>query len=172
MIGKTIILLVGPKGSGKTYLASRLEEELGIAFVRVEPIWLALAEEIRPGSTSFDDEGQARVLNAVKAALADHSAVCLESTGTAPWLQRQLTDLMAICDLKLIKVEAPLSLCLDRVRRRDATQHIPVSDERVAEINDIAAKVDLPWSMRVWNADVEHADKFLRSLPEEIGSLA
>lgn len=168
MSAKKIILLVGPKGSGKTYLASRMENELGVGFVRVEPIWLALAKEMRPGSIAFDNLGQFRVLDAVRTALTSHSAVCLESTGTAPWLPRQLKELEAICDLMLVKVEAPLSLCLERVRQRDASQHIPVSDERVAEINEIAAKVDLPWAMRVRNIDGAHAEEFLRKLSEEI----
>ncbi len=164
MARKTIVLLVGPKGAGKTYLASRMESELRIPFIRVEPIWLALANEIRPGSTSFDVEGQARVLASVRTALQAHPGVVLESTGAAPWFQRQLADLRSIGDLLFVKVDAPQSICMERIRERDASAHIPVSDDRIEEINKMAAKVELPWIMTVQNRDTDHADEFLRSI--------
>lgn len=166
---QTIILLVGPKGAGKTYLASRMESEHGIAFIRVEPIWLALTKEISPGSASFDEEGQARVLSAVRTALEASPAVVLESTGTAPWFGCQLARLRSIGDVVLVKVEAPLPACMKRIHERDASLHIPVSDDRIDEINAIAAKVELPWTMTVQNLDAEHADEFLRSISQDLG---
>ncbi len=166
---KTIILLVGPKGSGKTYLASRMESELGIGFVRVEPIWLELSREVAPGSEHFDNEGQARVIAQVKKALADHPAVVLESTGAAPWFSRQMSDLEALGDLVLIKVEVPLNLCSNRIHQRDASQHIAVSDDRIAEINAVAKQVELPWTVVVQNVDQKQADEFINTLHITIG---
>ena len=62
-----IFLLVGPKGAGKTTLAKRMESELGIAFVRVEAIWLALAAEKTLQGSAFDTEGLRRVVGVRKA---------------------------------------------------------------------------------------------------------
>lgn len=168
MARKKIILLVGPKGSGKTYLASRMEDELGVGFVRVEPIWLSLANELRPGSEVFDERGQDRVLGAVRTVLDDHAAVVLESTGTAPWFPQQLAGLEAIGDMILVKVEAPMALCMDRIHQRDASTHIQVSDDRIAEINKIATEIELPWTMTVQNTDAEQASKFLETLSKVV----
>lgn len=42
---KTIFILIGPKGSGKTCIGSLLQQELGIPFFRVENTWLNVKEE-------------------------------------------------------------------------------------------------------------------------------
>jgi hypothetical protein len=43
------------------------------------------------------------------------------------------------------KVATGLKTCLNRVKNRDNADHIPVSDEKVQEYNQIAAKVEHPW---------------------------
>ena len=35
---KTVYILVGPKGSGKTFIGNALEDRLGILFIRVEKL--------------------------------------------------------------------------------------------------------------------------------------
>ena len=37
---KTLFILIEPKGAGKTYIGTRIEAQLGIKFLRVEPIWI------------------------------------------------------------------------------------------------------------------------------------
>jgi hypothetical protein len=41
----------------------------------------------------------------------------------------------------LIKVSTDLAECLKRVKNRDNSNHIPISDEKVEEYNKIAASV-------------------------------
>ena len=151
MDGAVIILLVGPKGAGKSYLAKRLERDYGVTFVRVEPIWMALADEIPPGTSAFDREGQARVLVAVREKLSERGAVALESTGTAPWFGEQLRDLKRIAQVMPVRIRARPATCPERVRTRDASDHIAVSEDRIAVINSVAAAVELPWSLDVRN---------------------
>ena len=159
-----IILLVGPKGAGKTYLGSRMERELGIGFLSVEPIWLDLAKDIVPGSDDYDDEGQARVLAAVQSKLSRHGIVALESTGVAPWFPRQLSALSALGELVLVKVDVPLSLCSERFHQRDALEHIPLSGSRLDEINARASKIDLQWTMKIRNESEAQVAEFLNHL--------
>lgn len=165
---KTVILLIGPKGAGKTHLASRMEEEIGIPFLRVEPIWLKLMDEMEPGSRDFDNEGLSRVLRSAREHLSAEGSVVLESTGTAPWFSDMLNALEKAGELVLVRVHAPIETCLDRIHRRDASQHIPVSDDRIKEINALATQVQLPWSVVVQNTSEAQADDFL----EYIRSLA
>ena len=76
---KTIVLLVGPKAAGKTYLATRMEAELEASFLRVEQIWLELSRELSPGTARFDEVGQSRVLEAVRERLESHDCVALKA---------------------------------------------------------------------------------------------
>jgi dephospho-CoA kinase len=158
---KKIILLVGPKGAGKTYLATRLEREAGVPFVRVEPIWMSLAAEGRRKGTAFDEEGQRRVIAEVERRLAGSSFLVLESTGVAPWFEAFLARLKNLGRVALIRVCADPSLCLERVRKRDQWQHIEVSDARVVEINAVAEQVTLPWAAEIENRTKEDADEFI-----------
>lgn len=156
-----ISLLVGPKGAGKTTLALRIEAELGIPFVRVEPIWLALAAEKAFEGPAFDAEGQQRVLAEVGRRLSESGRAVLESTGTAPWFASFVARLRALGEVELVKVSAPRELCLERVRNRDPSAHIPVSDDRVEQINRLTEAVDLPWSEVLENLTQADADAFI-----------
>ena len=43
---KHAILLVGPKGAGKSTIGDLVEQEFGILFVRSEPVFLAACEAL------------------------------------------------------------------------------------------------------------------------------
>jgi chloramphenicol 3-O-phosphotransferase len=149
-----IILLVGQKGAGKTTIGERLAHLSGIIFLRVEPIYLSVLQA-NPNLSPKEIEpiGFGAILDAVEE-LARHSPViCMETTGTAGYFPEFLRRLQAGYRLHTVRVGAPAEVCLERVRRRDQTNHIPVSDERVREINRIAAKVSLEWSLEVDNPE-------------------
>lgn len=156
-----IVMLVGPKGAGKTHLATRLQKEVGIPFLRVEPIWLQLRSEMQPDCLEYDREGQSRVLTSLIDLLNQKGCVVLESTGTAPWFGGFLGNLHAFGTVAIIRVTAPPATCLERVRTRCASEHIPISDERVAEINRIAEKVSLPWTDTVDTASDDDTCAFI-----------
>src|SRR5450755_1893861 len=67
----TLLVLVGPKGSGKTHVGAVLEARLGVRFVRVEPIFLALRNQV---------EALTEVERQVDRALAEAQVVAIEST--------------------------------------------------------------------------------------------
>jgi hypothetical protein len=64
----------------------------------------------------------------------------------------------------LVRVSAPADTCAERVRSRDAAEHIPVSDERVREINRVAEGVRLAWDLEVDNAGQRSAEDVARDL--------
>jgi shikimate kinase len=149
MIGPapTILLLVGPKGAGKSHLGTLAEARLGARFLRVEPIFQEVQRNSTATGTARDAEGYGRVLEAVAEALAAHDLVVLETTGASPALPLFLEGLRGLGRVRLVAVRAPLDRCLERVRSRDQSVHIPVSDQRVTEINALAAQVELPWDL-------------------------
>jgi shikimate kinase len=146
-----VLLLVGPKGSGKTFLGTLVARELGIPFLHVEQVFIEAMRGSRSGGMSLDEEGYARVLAAVEAILRRGPVVVLESTGVSGVFPAFLSALRAQFRVTLVAVRAPLDRCLERVRTRDERRHILVSDRRVQEINEQAVAVRLPWDLEIDN---------------------
>lgn len=166
---KTVVLLVGPKGCGKTSLGFLLESQFGLPFVRPEPLWLR--HERNPRSSTWEREGILTVVEHVRRALADADCVVTETTGAADWFAQFVEDLRTLADVKPLAVAAPPEVCLVRVRDRDPRHHVSVSLETVATVNarsvqrqrGLEPRIDngLPWDERMLHAALENT---LRSL--------
>ncbi|MDH4070225.1 MAG: shikimate kinase [Ignavibacteria bacterium] len=139
---KTVVMLIGPKGSGKTHIGTVVEKRLGIKFLRVEPIWLGL---------SNGQDGWSVVEKNIDSCLRDVDMVIIESLGGSEGFERLRANLSSRYAIRYVKVAAPLEVCAERVRNRDSTCHIPVSDDKVDAYNRLAARVSLPWSRVVTN---------------------
>jgi hypothetical protein len=148
-----VLLLVGPKGAGKTTIGSMLARRLDVAFLRVEPIYLDVVRR-HPGTDAAELEpaGFGAILDALDREAANHPVVCLESTATAGFFAEFLRRLRSRHDVRIVRVLAPPRACVARVRGRDATDHIPVSDDRLADINRAAERVELPWDLVLDNS--------------------
>jgi cytidylate kinase len=153
----SIVLLVGPKGAGKTTIGALLARELQVAFLRVEPIYLRTihAHPDLP-QTELEPLGFGAILAAVDDLARTSRVVCFESTGTAGYFPEFLRRLRARYRVYLIRVFAPLEECRWRVLHRDATNHIPVSDDRLQEINRRAAGVMLAWDLEIDNSGTDN----------------
>jgi len=152
-MNKFLLILIGPKGSGKTYIGSRIEHLTGIKFLRVEPLWLRLAE---------GEDGWDRVEREIDGLFLQHDKVVIESLGAGDGFKRMYASLKSKYELKLIKVETDLDECLRRVRSRDSADHIPVSDDKVREYNRIAASVKHPWDAVIDNNGPATDDEILK----------
>ncbi|MBI5510409.1 MAG: shikimate kinase [Deltaproteobacteria bacterium] len=163
---KRVVVLVGPKGSGKTFIGTLAGKELGLPFLRVEPIFLENIRGSRLTGDALDAEGYAKVGVAVDAALCTESGLVIESTGAATAFPGFLETLRSKYEVLLVAIRAPLAVCLARVRGRDQSAHIPVSDDRVGEINDRAARVELPWDLEIDNSQPAPAEVIVARLRE------
>lgn len=146
-----VLLLVGPKGSGKTHVGTLVGEALGVPFLRVEPIFLESLRRSGLVGPAQEADGYARVLAAVDAALRRAPCVVIESTGASEAFPAFLRALQSRHRVALVSIRAPLERCLERVRSRDQADHIPVPDDRLAEINARAVTVELPWDLVIDN---------------------
>jgi len=152
---KAIYILIGPKGSGKTYIGGRIDELTGIKFLRVEPLWLQLAE---------GEDGWSRVEREIDVLFLQHDKVIIESLGAGEGFNRMYASLESKYEVKLIKVETDLDECLKRVKSRDSTNHISVSDEKVREYNRIAASVKHPWDVSIDNNGFASDEEILTAI--------
>lgn len=150
---KILYILIGPKGSGKTSIGTLVHEQTSVYFLRVEPIWLALAPE---------EHGWQKVEDAIDALFCSHDRVMIESLGAGEGFRGMLAGLERKYEVRMIKVETDLAECLKRVRSRDQRDHIPVSDEKVRKYNKIAANVEYDWYARIDNNGPDSLSDILR----------
>lgn len=150
---KVLYILIGPKGAGKTHIGSKVHEKTAIHFLPVEPIWLKLAP---------DEDGWQIVEKTIDQLFQQHHEVMIESLGAGAGFDRLHSSLRKKYTVKLIKVSADLATCLNRVKNRGNSNHIPVSDEKVQEYNQIAAKVDHPWDAIVDNNALAADEEILK----------
>lgn len=149
---KIVIALVGPKGSGKSTIGSLIVGELEIHFLRVEPLFLQVRARLGEHSDLFEQQGFELVRSTIVSLLSEHDLVCFESTGASRYFSVLLSQLGQLASVLLVRVTARADLCALRVRSRDSSIHIPVSDDRVEQINALAFEVSLPWSAEIDNS--------------------
>ncbi len=146
---KQIIILVGLKGSGKTYVGSLLQDKLNIKFFRVENIWLSLKSERLTNEYIF--EGFGLVEQEIDNLLLKTDRIIIESTGTTHYFNIFINRLKTKYDLIFVKIHTSPELCLKRVKSRDSSIHVPVSDNVVEQINQDALKVNLKYDIIIDN---------------------
>jgi shikimate kinase len=153
-----LIVLVGPKGSGKSHIGRLLASRLGVCFFHVEPHWMSYhAECANAGRPVSIKEGIRRVHPLLIEELRDCAHVCAETTGASPEI---LDDLLTIGErfgLLLVRVKAPLQLCLERIAGRDQSAQIPMQEEDIREVYKRSRAVDLPFDIVLENIDLTEA---------------
>lgn len=149
------ILLVGPKGSGKSHIGRLLEADLGVHFFHVEPLWMSYyADCARDGRAPAIAEGIVRVRPAIQQALSRHRHVCIETTGASTEILQDLLTVAAPEETLLVRVRAPLSVCLERVVSRDQTHQIPMEEEMIRRVHALAEQVELPFAIDLENVSL------------------
>lgn len=146
---KTLFMLIGPKGSGKTHIGTLVNQHTDIAFLRVEPIWLSL----QPG-----EDGWEKVEAVIDAMFQKQDKVMIESLGIGEGFAKFHASLAEKYSIKMIRVYADLETCFTRVKTRNNAEHIAVSDDKVTEFNQIASAVTYNWDLEI-NNDNPASDK-------------
>lgn len=158
---KTLFLLLGPKGAGKTHIGSLVHAHTDIHFLRVEAIWLALA----PG-----EDGWQKVLAAIDALFATRDRVMIESLGVGDGFRGFAAALAQRYTIRRIRVMADPATCLQRVRTRNAAEHLAVADDKVVEYNRLAAAAVHDWDAVIDNEGPADAATILRIVRGLAGS--
>jgi shikimate kinase len=139
---KTLYMLIGPKGSGKTYIGTVVATHTDIHFISVEPVWLTL----QPG-----EDGWQKVEQVIEDAFTMRDKVMIESLGSGEGFQQFHQRLVQKYPVVMIRIHADANTCLTRVQHRDSANHIPIPLEKVADYNRIAANVRYDWALELNN---------------------
>lgn len=143
-----LLLLVGPKGSGKSFIGELLERELGIPYVRPEAVVLRLRAA---GRTPTVAESLAAIVAAAEELARAASALTLDTTGAFDELGAYLEALARVGRVRPIQVLARPEVCLARIRARDQAAHIPVEEEQITRINARSLALQLPYELSLDN---------------------
>ena len=135
-------MLIGPKGSGKTYIGTLVEENTDIIFLRVENIWLKL---------NHKENGWEKVEQEIDLKFKNCNKLMIENLGAGEGFHQFYESLKKKYHIKIIRVFTDLDTCLTRVINRNNANHIPVSDGKVTEYNKIASQVSLDWDIEIDN---------------------
>jgi len=141
-IPKTLFMLIGPKGSGKTHIGTLVNQYTDIAFLRVEPIWLSL----KP-----NEDGWKKVEAEIDSLFQKQDKVMIESLGIGKGFGKFHTSLAEKYSIKMIRVYADSDTCFARVKTRNNAEHIAVSDDKVTEFNQLASAVTHDWDLEINN---------------------
>ena len=108
-----IIALIGPIGSGKTYVARMLARRLGIVHLRTDDIRMRLARRGQPISRAIaiSDQRREQALSAGRSVILDFDAVRVKK-------QQELKALAKHHGARIffVQVKAPQQLILERLR--------------------------------------------------------
>lgn len=166
---KTVLLLVGPKGSGKTTIGSLLERGFHVPFIRPVPIWLE--HRMKPKTPLWENEGIHAVVAAVRAKFEETDCVVTETTGAADWFPTFVDALGRLGEVKCVRIRVPLETCGERVRSRGATILIPESDDIVEQVNRRSEALQFPFNAFFDNVSAWNEDEASRKVAQLLLSL-
>ncbi len=149
---KTIYFLVGPKGSGKSYIGRLLEKRFAIGFPKMEALALDYIEEFGMPEGGLKRDGFDLEEALIHDILEKDGSVIFEATGSSVYFSSVLENLGSSYILKFVRLLCPLEICFERVKSRDPLGHHFVTDERIMEINIKASKVVLEWDLEIDNS--------------------
>lgn len=166
-----ILVLVGPKGSGKSTLGRMLSRHAGVHSLDVEPI----AKEVLAAMGNVIDEAYARrafaaIARAVRDIERDHRVIVLETTGASTETNELLDRLRERHDVRLARIHAGPETCEARIKARDPSRQIQVSPELIREMHRRSAALALPWDLEVVNDPPMSSDEVDRAFGALLGT--
>ena len=132
---KIIFLLIGQKGSGKSFIGSLMNQHFNIKFLRVEDWVKNIKKDRSIHDKSYLIDAFHAIEIGVRQQLNNFQIVTFESTGLTEYFDQMLNSLKMDFKVVTILVKADSNICLHRVKNRDAVIHINISDEQVININ-------------------------------------
>lgn len=134
----TVVVLYGPKGAGKSWVAEELDRRAGVHYIDADRLVLELSAQ---GRSPDPEQGWLAAVEAeVRAATGKYERVSVEATGAwdSDWT---LADHLAAagCRVLSVWVTAPVEVTLDRLAHR-RTRKVPVSPREARWIHAEASR--------------------------------
>ena len=151
MNNKHIFLLIGQKGSGKSFIGTLMAQSFGIRFIRVEDFARKIKKDRAADDEAYVKEVFGEIEKGIRQGLIQSDKVAFESTGLTPYFDRMLQRLRRDFPVTTISVHAGSVTCLKRVKSRDRQIHINISDDQVLMINEKVRERNLKTDFSIHN---------------------
>lgn len=135
MPDKTIFLLIGQKGSGKSFIGNLFHQHFNIPFIRVEDWAKNVISDRKPDDERYIREVFLAIEKGIRKEIKKKQNLVFESLGLSTPFENMLSNLKNDFKVITIKISTDSQICLERVRLRDQSIHVNVSDNQVKEIN-------------------------------------
>ena len=150
---KIIYLLIGQKGSGKSFIGTLMEKEFGIKFIRVEDWAKKIKKDRNVDNEAYLKQVFEEIENGIRDSLTDKDKIVFESTGLTEYFDIMLESLRRDFKVTTIGVYADSTTCLKRVKSRDQEIHINISDDQVLMINEKVRERNFETDFSIINED-------------------
>ena len=140
---KKLYILIGQKGSGKSFIGNMIQDLYGIKFINVENIALKVKRDRAIDDESYLVEVFFKIESHLRNALRDEASIIFESTGLSRQFDMMLVNLKMDYRVTTIKVNADENLCIERIHSRDKSTHVNVSDSEIMRINAFVRQKNL-----------------------------
>jgi shikimate kinase len=160
-----ILLLVGPKGAGKTTIGRILEREAGAYFLEVELI----AKRVLDATGGVISENYARqafgaIAAEVLAISKGRRVVVIETTGASAETAGFIATLRKDHVVRLVRVHSSAETCAKRIAERDSSRQVDVPVELIREMHERTESLDLEWDLELKNDPPLSAEEVLQAI--------
>jgi len=159
---KTVYILIGPKGSGKSYIGRILEREIGIRFLLVEPFFMKVKGDRDDIDERYFSDAWALVEHEIRQHMKIKDTIMIESLGTFGSFKDFLHRLQHDFEVKLVQIRAPPELCLSRIEKRSKEDHLAMTKKLVKHLNSLAVAEKYDFDIIIDNTKNGDADSVAR----------
>lgn len=141
-----LLVLVGPKGCGKSTIGRMIEARFDAHFLDVERIALRVLRCMG----GIIDETYARrafeeIARTIRTIERDYPTILMETTGASEETAWFLDKLRSRYDVRLIRIRSGAETCTRRIKSRNQTRQIAVSEDLIREMHARSEALQLPW---------------------------
>jgi shikimate kinase len=162
---KKIYILIGAKGSGKSYIGRLIEERLKIKFLLIEKLFMKIKGSRDVLDKKYLIEGYDAVEKAIDKHLTKNDAIIFESTGAFYYFNTFLKSLQSKYVVKLIFIHAPFELCIKRIHQRDQRKHLKMSERLIKKVYNKSNTLKYKYVLKINNA-VQSDDNIIKSFKQ------
>lgn len=150
---KSIFLLIGQKGSGKSFIGTLMDKKFGIKFIRVEDWAKKIKKDRNVDNEVYLKQVFEEIERGIRDSLSEKDKIVFESTGLTEYFDLMLENLRRDFQVTTIGVYADGETCLKRVKYRDQEIHINISDDQVLMINEKVRERNFETDFSIINED-------------------
>ena len=155
---KNVYILIGLKGSGKSYIGDLVEKSFRIKFLQVEPYFINSSKDYKNVNNDSFKEVWEKIESDISKYLEKEDKIIFESMGTYDSFKEFLKRIDKKYNVKLIKIDTSSKLCLERIENRDNKNHVKINKNLIIKINKIASQEKYPFNLIINNEKLSDKD--------------